>query len=315
MTLLYIAYTAISWALIFWLLRDRIDRPGTSLDSHCGADSGRRAGVADAGGAMIKICAKPIHRYVAAIEVVEMSGATRSNLYKWLDRRDYRKCPYSRKIGNRLYLLDKVADEYLDADGAPRVAERPRSWISRERAIEISGYSSHWWDRQLAAGRVRAVRWQHILFIHPGDVEAARRRRERRTAPADWVMLSDLAKRHGIGATVLKHRCVALGIRWRIYDHPRTLSDAAYIHESDAAAVLEYGVEQAPPEGWVPYTRLARELGLSHGLVWNWLRRNGYPTVQAMHPDGNRAGWCSPEAWEAYKRASYKLAGRGRWAS
>ncbi len=264
---------------------------------------------------MTKICAKPIHRYIAAIEVVEVSGATRSNLYKWLDRSGYRKCPYSRKLKGRLYLLDEVADEYLDARGAQRVAERPRGWISRKRAIEISGYSNYWWDRQLAAGRVRAVRWRHILFIHPDDVKAARRRRERRAAPSGWVMLSHLAKRHGISVTVLKRRCAALGIRWRIYDHPRTLSDAAYIHESDVATVLEYGIEQTPPDGWVPYTRLARELGLRHGLVWDWLRRNGYPTVQAMHPDGNRAGWCPPEAWEAYKRASYKLSGRERRAS
>lgn len=259
-----------------------------------------------------RICNRPAHRYIAATEVAEISNATRSNLYDWLEYRGYRKCPYSRKIGNRLYLLDEVADEYLNADGAPRVARRPRRWISRAQAIELSGYSNHWWDRQMRAGRVRAVRWRRILFIHPDDVEAARRRRERRKAPPDWVMLSELARRHGVGATVLKHRCKALGIRWRIYDHPRTLSDAAYIHESDVPAVLAAGIAAAPPDGWVPYTRLARELGLNHGLVWNWLRRNGYPTVQAMHPDGNRAGWCPPEAWEAYQRASYKLAGRGR---
>ncbi len=262
-----------------------------------------------------RICNRPAHRYIAATEVAELSNATRSNLYDWLEYRGYRKCPYSRKVRGRLYLLDEVADEYLKADGAPRVARRPRGWISRAQAIELSGYSNHWWDRQMRAGRIRAVRWRRILFIHPDDVEAAARRRRQREAPGDWVMLSGLARRIGVSETAVKRRCGTLGIRWRIYDHPRTLSDAAYIHESDVPAVLAAGIAAAPPDGWVPYTRLARELGLNHGLVWGWLRRHGYGVVQAKHPDGNKAGWCAPEAWEAYQRASYKLAGRGRRAS
>ena len=259
-----------------------------------------------------RVCNKPSHHYVAATEVVRASEVDSANLYAWLRRKGYKKCPYSRKIGNRLYVLDEVADEYLAAGGARRVAKRPHGWIPRAQAVELSGYSNHWWDRWIKAGKIRALRWRRIIFVHPDDVAAAAERRRRRTAPSDWVLLADLSRRAGYSMTVLKHRAAALGIRWRIYDHPRTLSDAAYIHETDVAAVLEAGIAPAPPPGWVPYTRIARRLGMDSRPIWEWLRRHGYEIMSALHPSGNKAGWCPPEAWEAYKQASYRLAGRGR---
>ncbi len=259
-----------------------------------------------------RICGQRAGSYMPALDVVELAGVTPSTLYVWLRHRDYRRCPYSRVVRGVLYVCLDIADEYLAGDGVPR-QRPPDGWITKTKAVRLSGRSHNWWDRHIRSGDVRAVRYQRLIWVHPDDVRRAADERKASQPPPGWVLLSRLAERYGVSDATMRRRAQRAGIRWRHYAHPATGQLAAYIHEADVDRVV-YGhaVRLVPPDGWVPYTRLATEMGIDPQVVWGWMRRHGYRIVMAREPGRPRTGWCSPEAWEAYKRASYKLAGRGR---
>ena len=259
-----------------------------------------------------RICSKPLGDYIPALDVVELAGVTPSTLYAWLKRRGYRRCPHSRVLRGVLYVHLDVVDEYLEGDGIPR-RRPPEGWVTKSEAVKLSGRSTFWWDRHIRRGEARAVRYKRLVWIHPDDVEHAKAEHEASEPPPGWVLLSSLAKRYGVTDATMRRRTQRAGIRWRLYAHPVTRQLAAYIHESDVDRVV-YGhaVRLVPPDGWVPYTRLAAEMGIDPQVVWGWMRRHGYRVVMAREPGRPRTGWCAPEAWEAYQRASYKLAGRGR---
>ncbi len=246
-----------------------------------------------------RICGRSAGNYLPVRDVAEIAGVHPRAVHEWIRNHGYRKCPHFQIRRGTAYVLTSVADEYLAGGGAPRVPERPKGWVPLEIAIEQSGFNRTWWWSRIRRGEIRAVRWRRAVLVHPRDVEAELEEAKRILPPPGWVLLSELSQKAGITLTTLKQRAMRMGIRWRIYAHPRTHSDAAYVRESDARRLLEAGLPPPPP-GWVPYSRLVRGLVSSPSVVSDWLRKRGYPVVRALHPDGNAAGYCPPEAWEAW---------------